>query len=101
MHICCRKICSALRGTNLLWIITLKLNIQYSWVTALQNLYLYREATGQGAVNPFGTNAIAAFNSVTRIDSFVFAFGESYSASVATYSAQNKGAGKMGRITEG
>jgi putative MATE family efflux protein len=80
----------------------LKLSIQYSWVTALQQTCIYiGKLLVQGAVNPFGTNAIAAFNSVTRIDSFVFAFGESYSASVATYSAQNKGAGKMSRITEG
>ena len=80
----------------------LKLSIQYSWVTALQQTCIYiGKLLVQGAVNPFGTNAIAAYNSVTRIDSFVFAFGESYSASVATYSAQNKGAGKMDRIIEG
>jgi len=80
----------------------LKLSVQYSWVTALQQTCIYiGKLLVQGAVNPFGTNAIAAYNSVTRIDSFVFAFGESYSASVATYSAQNKGAGKMDRIIEG
>lgn len=80
----------------------LKLSLQYSWVTALQQTCLYiGKLLVQGAVNPFGTNAIAAYNSVTRVDSFVFAFGESYSASVATYSAQNKGAGKMNRVIEG
>jgi len=80
----------------------LKLSIQYSWVTALQQTCIYiGKLLVQGAVNPFGTSAIAAYNSVTRVDSFVIAFGDSYSASVATYSAQNKGAGKMDRIAEG
>lgn len=80
----------------------LKLSIKYSWVTALQQTCLYiGKLLVQGAVNPFGTNAIAAFNSVTRVDTFIFAFGESYSASMATYSAQNKGAGKISRIIEG
>lgn len=80
----------------------LKLSLQYSWVTALQQTCLYvGKLLVQGAVNPFGTSAIAAYNSVTRVDSFVIAFGDSYSASVATYSAQNKGAGKMDRVIEG
>lgn len=80
----------------------LKLSIKYSWVTALQQTCLYiGKLLVQGAVNPFGTNAIAAFNSVTRVDTFIFAFGESYSASMATYSAQNKGAGKISSIIEG
>ena len=80
----------------------LKLSLQYSWVTALQQTCIYiGKLMVQGVVNPFGTNAIAAYNSVTRIDSFVMAGGESLSASVATYSAQNKGAGKTDRIMEG
>lgn len=80
----------------------LKLSLQYSWVTALQQTCIYiGKLMVQGVVNPFGTNAIAAYNSVTRIDSFVMAGGESLSASVATYSAQNKGAGRTDRIMEG
>ncbi|HCJ58507.1 MAG TPA: MATE family efflux transporter [Clostridiaceae bacterium] len=80
----------------------LKLSLQYSWVTALQQTCIYiGKLMVQGVVNPFGTNAIAAYNSVTRIDSFVMAGGESLSASVATYSAQNKGAGWTDRIMEG
>jgi Na+-driven multidrug efflux pump len=55
----------------------------------------------QGVVNPFGTNAIAAFNSVTRVDSFMLAPGDSFASSMATYAAQNKGAGKRDRIVEG
>lgn len=76
--------------------------IQYSWVTALQQTCLYiGRLLVQGVVNPFGTNAIAAFNSVTRVDSFMLAPGDSFAASMATYSAQNKGAGKLHRIVEG
>jgi Na+-driven multidrug efflux pump len=55
----------------------------------------------QGVVNPFGTNAIAAFNSVTRVDSFMLAPGDSFASSMGTYSAQNMGAGKRNRIVEG
>ena len=76
--------------------------IQYSWVTALQQTSIYiGRLLVQGVVNPFGTNAIAAFNSVTRVDSFMLAPGDSFASSMATYSAQNKGAGKLSRIVEG
>lgn len=80
----------------------LKMTIQYSWVTALQQTCLYiGRLLVQGVVNPFGINAIAAYNSVTRVDSFVLAPGDSFSNSVATYSAQNKGGGKLDRIIDG
>lgn len=80
----------------------LKRTIQYSWVSALQQSCLYiGRLLVQGVVNPFGTNAIAAYNSVNRVDSFVLAPGDSFAASVAIYSAQNKGAGKFQRILEG
>lgn len=79
-----------------------KMTIQYSWVTALQQTCLYiGRLLVQGAVNPFGINAIAAYNSVTRVDSFMLAPGDSFSSSVATYSAQNKGGGKLDRIIDG
>jgi putative MATE family efflux protein len=80
----------------------LKETIQYSWVTALQQTWLYiGKLLVQGVVNPFGTSAIAAYNSATRVDSFVLAPGDSFSASASTYTAQNKGAGKWERIIEG
>jgi putative MATE family efflux protein len=76
--------------------------IQYSWVTALQQTCLYiGRLLVQGVVNPFGTNAIAAFNSVTRVDSVILAPGDSFASSMAIYSAQNRGAGKQNRIVEG
>lgn len=80
----------------------LRKTIQYSWMTALQQTLLYvGKLLVQGVVNPFGTDAIAAYNSVTRVDAFILAPGDSFSASVATYSAQNKGADKWDRIIEG
>jgi len=80
----------------------LRRTIQYSWVTAIQQTCLFAgKLLVQGVVNPFGTNAIAAYNSVTRIDSLVLSPADSFGASVATYSAQNKGAGKFDRIIDG
>ena len=80
----------------------LRRTIQYSWVSAIQQTCLYiGKLMVQGVVNPFGTNAIAAYNSVTRVDAFVLSPGDSFAASVATYSAQNKGGGKLDRIIEG
>lgn len=80
----------------------LRRTIQYSWVSALQQTCLYiGKLLVQGVVNPFGTNAIAAYNSVTRVDAFVLAPGDSFAASIATYAAQNKGAKKWSRIIEG
>lgn len=80
----------------------LKQTIQYSWVTAIQQTCLYvGKLMVQGVVNPFGTNAIAAYNSVTRIDAIVLAPSESFSLSVATYCAQNKGGKKFDRIISG
>lgn len=80
----------------------LKRTIQYSWLSALQQTFLYiGRLLVQGVVNPFGTNAIAAYNSVTRVDAFVLSPGDGFAASVSTYSAQNKGAGRYDRIVEG
>ncbi|MDD4504537.1 MAG: MATE family efflux transporter [Clostridiaceae bacterium] len=80
----------------------LRKTIQFGSVTALQQVSIYiGKLLVQGVVNPFGTNAIAAYNSVTRMDAFVLSPGDSFAASVATYSAQNKGAKKWNRIIEG
>ena len=55
----------------------------------------------QGIINPFGTNTIAAYNTVNRVDGFFLAPGDSFAAAVSTYSAQNKGAGEYERIKDG
>lgn len=76
--------------------------IQYSWVTALQQTCLYiGKLLVQGAVNPFGINAIAAYNSVTRVDSLMLAPADSFSSSIGIYCAQNKGGRKFDRIIAG
>jgi putative MATE family efflux protein len=80
----------------------LKKTIQYSWVTALQQTWLYiGKLLVQDVVNPFGTSAIAAYNSATRVDAFILAPGDSFSASASTYTAQNRGAKKWDRLIEG
>lgn len=80
----------------------LRKTLQYSWVSALQQTSLYiGRLLVQGVVNPLGTNYIAAYNSVTRIDNFVLSPGDGFAASIATYSAQNRGAGKHERIIDG
>ncbi len=80
----------------------LRETIQYSWASALQQASLYiGRLLIQGVVNSFGTNAIAAYNSGTRVEGFVLAPGDSIAAAMATYVAQNKGAGKSVRIIDG
>lgn len=80
----------------------LRKTIQYSWLSALQQASLYiGRLMIQGIVNSFGTNTIAAYNSATRVEGFVLTPGDSIAAAIATYAAQNKGAGKNDRIIEG
>ncbi len=55
----------------------------------------------QSRVNMLGVSTIAAFNAVSRIDSFAFIPEQSIAASIATMIAQNRGAGKPERIKKG
>lgn len=55
----------------------------------------------QGQVNALGVTTIAAFNAVTRIDDFACIPEQGIAASISTYIAQNKGAGKEERIRPG
>ncbi|WP_315118040.1 MATE family efflux transporter [uncultured Clostridium sp.] len=82
--------------------VLLKATINYSWVSATQQTCLYvGKLLVQGVVNSFGTNAIAAFSAVTRVDAFALAPGGSIADAVTTYTAQNNGAGRQDRIKEG
>ena len=76
--------------------------LRYGSVTALQQAC---QPVGklliQGAVNPLGINAIAAFNAVGRIDDFSFTPEQSIAHGITTFVAQNRGAGKRERITLG
>lgn len=74
----------------------------YSSVSAIQQTFLY---VGifilQGAVNPLGVDAIAAYNAVTRIDGFILAPTGSLAIALTTFISQNRGAKKTERIHQG
>lgn len=74
----------------------------YSSVSAIQQTFLY---VGifilQGAVNPLGVDAIAAYNAVTRIDGFILAPTDSLALALTTFISQNRGAQKLERIRQG
>jgi putative MATE family efflux protein len=55
----------------------------------------------QSQVNLLGVSTIAAFNAVSRIDSFAFIPEQSIAASIATLIAQNRGASRPERIRKG
>ena len=63
-------------------------------------LYLGRLLV-QSGVNMLGVDAVAAFNAVSIVDSYVLAPGDSLASSMTTFAAQNKGAGTFGRISKG
>lgn len=76
--------------------------LNYSWASAVQQTFIYiGRLLVQGLINPIGTTVIAAYNSATRIESFVFSPYDAISTSVATYSAQNIGAEQYKRIKNG
>ena len=52
-------------------------------------------------VNRFGTNAIAAFTAASRMDSLAFMPIMNLSSALATFTGQNLGAGKTGRVKRG
>ncbi len=55
----------------------------------------------QSQVNLLGVSAIAAFNAVSRIDSFALIPEQGIASAIATCIAQNRGAGKTERIRKG
>lgn len=55
----------------------------------------------QGSVNALGVNAIAAFNASTRVDDFACIPEQGIATAIATFTAQNRGAGKTERIRDG
>lgn len=52
-------------------------------------------------VNPFGTNAAAAYSVAVRIDSFASMPAMNFSAALATFVGQNLGANKISRVKKG
>ena len=55
----------------------------------------------QGVVNSLGTDTIAAFNAVTRVDDFACIPEQGIATAISTFTAQNRGAGKKDRIRDG
>jgi len=55
----------------------------------------------QGAVNPLGVGAIAAFNAAERVDDFALLPERSLGVAMTTFVAQNRGAGEKQRVKDG
>ncbi len=80
----------------------LKKTIDFSSISAVQQTILYiGRLLVQSGVNALGVDAVAAFNAVSIIDSYVLAPGDSLAASITTFSAQNLGAKEYDRIPKG
>ena len=76
--------------------------ISYSVMTALQQSSLYiGKILVQNAVNSLGTAVIAGFAAATRLESFINILGNSGSAAISTFVAQNRGAQKFDRAFHG
>jgi putative MATE family efflux protein len=80
----------------------LRIIMGYSFVAAMQQITLHLgKFLVQGAVNPLGVFAIAAFNAVTRIDDFVMIVQQNIGHGITGFLAQNKGKGNFSRIRKG
>lgn len=76
--------------------------LRYGGPTALQQaVQPIGKLLIQSQVNALGVSSIAAFNAVTRVDDFACIPEQGISASISTYIAQNRGAGKEERIRPG
>lgn len=80
----------------------LQKTIDFSSISAVQQTMLYfGRLLVQSGINTLGVDAVAAFNAVSIIDSYVLAPGDSLASSITTFSAQNKGAKQYHRIPKG
>lgn len=76
--------------------------ISYSTVTAMQqSCNNIGKMLIQGAVNPLGVTAIAAFSAVSRIDDFMMIPQQNIGHAASTFLAQNRGARHYGRMLKG
>ena len=64
-------------------------------------LYSISNLVIQAAVNSFGTDAVASWSAVSRIDGFVWMVMGAFGISVTTFAGQNFGAGQYGRVLRG
>ncbi|NLI89333.1 MAG: MATE family efflux transporter [Epulopiscium sp.] len=75
---------------------------KYGFLTAIQqSIMTFGMVCVQGLVNTFGANTIAAFAAAGKIDSIAYLPVQDFGNAFATYVAQNKGAGKLDRISSG
>jgi putative MATE family efflux protein len=82
--------------------VLLRTIVSYSSVAAMQQIALHiGKFLIQGAVNPLGIVAIAAFNAVTRIDDFVMIVQQNIGHGTTGFIAQNKGKRFFDRIRKG
>lgn len=82
--------------------VLLRTIVSYSSVAAMQQIALHiGKFLIQGAVNPLGVVAIAAFNAVTRIDDFVMIVQQNIGHGTTGFIAQNKGKRLWDRIRKG
>lgn len=80
----------------------LRLTVDFSSISAIQQTALYvGRLLVQSGVNALGVDAVAAFNAVSIIDSYVLAPGDSLAASLTTFTAQNLGGKKEHRLPQG
>jgi putative MATE family efflux protein len=80
----------------------LKQTLAHGSITALQqSCQPIGKLLIQGAINPLGVAAIAAFNAVNRVDDFAFTPEQSISHGIMTFVAQNRGANNKKRVKAG
>lgn len=64
-------------------------------------LYSLSNLVVQSAINTFGTETIAAWTAVGRVDGFVWMVMGAFGISITTFAGQNFGAGKYDRMRQG
>ena len=80
----------------------LKKTIAFGWASAMQQATVQLGKIGiQVIVNTMGVSVSAAFAVVNRIDDFAYTPEQNIAHAMTALMAQNKGAGKTGRMKEG
>ncbi len=77
-----------------LCMIGVPMGLQYS-ITAIGSVIL------QSAVNSLGSGAVASITAGNKINMFFYTPFDAFGSTMATYAGQNKGAGKLDRVTKG
>ncbi len=80
----------------------LKTTIKYGWVSAMQQATVQLGKIGiQAIINTMGVSVSAAFAVVNRIDDYAYTPEQNIAHGMTAMMAQNKGAGKDGRVIKG